>query len=506
MIFFLLSLLFREDFDDSFIRKVNDNDFRSVIRRDKSGFLFFHHVGMLVSDTAYLRYVDIAKKYKNSSHFYACIPFNSPHLCHDMKVTGFPTLYYLRNSTSHDELYGAFTFHNIDVFISEHTNNSIPELKLEEETKNLITKAKTVTEATTHLLSYARTDDFDTSEYLFVFAKDTSKFGRAATTLSQKVKNSQLKFVRVSEELSLSQLSIPIPSLLFIRKGDNQPFIYKKEPLIEPMLKWFNSIPKSRVLSFVPSLLFSEDTSSTKTILHFQKREKVISEIDFLVNLSHSFPTMQISYADPDEYKKFSNLFDANIDDNICVESNYTTFIYAKCSNVDDIQKFNKKQLDPSKVKTIEVPPEAYNYIAQTYELGFRALLKRGPTFVAFTAPKEICPECPDFESNVQIASRKIAAILQMNSTHDEKSSVSWVQWNIPTPAELPTFKDLIGSKIPSLYYFPSSQNISAAVPYNGRIDYIAIVEWVNEQKNYFNIIDFLERESKEFNDPYDAL
>lgn len=509
MLSLFLSLLFREDFDDSFIRKVNDTNFRTIFRNEKSGFLFFHHVGVLVSDTAYLRYVDIARKYKNSSRFYVSIPFDSPHFCHDMKITGFPTLYYLRNLTSYDELYGAFTSHNINIFISEHTNYTIPKLTIEKESQEIISQAKTVYEASDSLLSLVKTDAFDNSEYVFIFTQEKSKYAKVAKTFAEKLKSSQIKFFLVSQKPSLGTLSIKFPSILYIRKGDNSPFVYDGEPFLDKMIKWFNSIPRSLIVSFQPSILFSEDGSATKTILHFQHRDQVMSEMNSLMDISNNFPTIKIAYADPNEYKKYSNLFNASANDNVCIESNYTTFIFAKCTSSDDIQQFLKKQIDQSKINITDVPPEAYNYIAQTDEFGFKALLKRGPTFVAFTAPKEICPECPEFENNIEISSRKISAILNMNSTQNsekKKLFVNWIQWNIPTKYQMPSFTETIKMRIPSLYYFPSSDNISAAVQYSGKSDYIAIVEWVNEQKNYFNIYDFLERESKEYNDPYDAL
>lgn len=503
MIFTFFFICFRRNFDDNFVRKVTDKDFDSIIKRYKEGFLFFHHVGSLVSDTGYLRFVDVARKYQNLSHFFLANPFIAPRLCREMQVDGYPSLYYLFNSTKHSELFGAFTNHNLESFISKFINSSIPQIVIDENNDNSPTKAPNQIDAISRLIKLANEDGFDDSNFIFIFADQSSKFGRTAIQLAKEIQNKDFNFYQINKPMSQSPLNLRFPTILFIRKGDHAQFIYNGESTLLHMMNWLKSILRSKIVHFSPPIFFTNDGSSQRTIVRFYKNNDIYQTMDEMTDLSKSFPTTEIAHAEISQYMKYAKLFNIENGGQICIESNYTHFTFARCSTKEEIQNFLQNKLEK---KTVYVPAEAYNYLVRGDESAFHSILKQGPAFVAFSATPEYCDECANFEKDLSLAIRKIGAILQMNSTLTEKDKPKWMLWKITSPKNAPSFKNELSLKIPSLYYFPSATNLTKSVQFRDTIDYLSIVEWANNQMPFLDIFEFLQRESIEKNNPYDAL
>ncbi|OHT11971.1 hypothetical protein TRFO_18351 [Tritrichomonas foetus] len=467
----LTHLLLRENFDDSFIKRVNDNNFRNIIQHDKSGFIFFHHIGYLVSDQGYLHYVDVARKYQNLTNFYVAVFSSSANIAHQFRIMSFPTLLYLPNITSKIEMYGSFSFNNLNAFISSHTNHTIPVI---ENLPNDVT--------TESLLSHITSDEYDSSQYVFIYADEKTRFGRTAVTMASQLMNDNsidYKFVKIVNKID--SLKVRFPSLLYIRKEDNVPFVYDKDPKVDLMQKWIKSIPKAKLVPFSPSLFFSKDGSNVRTIINFVDRKNTITEIPNLVKLAEKYPTIKVTYADPSDYLIYLNLFGfkqvETFPKQLCINSNFQTFKYANCDG--KIDEFTKNQLE---LNNVSVPSAAYGFLAPTNEIGFKSLLSKGPVFTTFTATE--CKPCQELESAAEAAAKKV-------STSGSKSS--WSLWDVKA-LHTPSFVKQIKFTVPSLWYFPTT-NFSEGVRYEGSNDYFDVIEWAYNQTKDFDLEQLLVRE-----------
>ena len=475
MIFFIVSFLFfRENFDDTFIKKVNDNSFSSTIQHLKSGFLFFHHPGYLVSDTAYLRFIDVAKKYKEITHFMVITPRDGVTLSRNFQIDGFPTLFYIPNATGKIEMAGSFTFGNIESFISTYSNFSIPTFDAPDD-------------STVQSLLQLASEKFDgdnDAQYVFVLSDKKSKFGREADLLAREYLQ-KYKFLRI--ENNIDSLNVRFPSIIYIRKEDKELFVYKDDPQLSKMSRWLNSIPKSKVTKFDPSLLFSKDGSVVSSLIQFVHNTDEENVIQSLIKVSKKYSTLNLMYAYPNECAIYLSLFkQTEIPNYIYLESDFLTFKYIGLNDIDGIENFHNLQLEK-----VETPRAAYGFIASTTEQGFRALLNQGPVFASFIATNNKVAQ--DLENAVSNAAKKIAVA---------NGKASWCLWDVTI--KMPSFAKTINLGIPSLWFFPSS-NYSQAVHFFPAPDYLDIIEWAYDNTKDFELTEVLERESFG-NDQYDSI
>jgi len=446
MLSVFLSILLKtraSEIDDSFIRVVTDKSWPEQLKKSKNCFLMFHASHQRVSDTGYLRYVEVAENYKNSSIFYVISGAFGDSTARQFRIGGFPSLFHVSLDGGVREMYGPFSVDNIDRFIRECSEKPFDDLEL----SPTITKSE--------MLSHAFRDEYETESTVFLFSDESTRFGRVSVQFAKE--NSQrFRFFRIKSSLIAEKFGIRYPSIHLFRLDDHLEFTFSGEPSVKSINEWISSIPSPRFSEFDPKSLFSIDGNliQSKLFLINQTIQSQVNTDPYSSIRSESSIESEIRYfyTDPDNISPFLRQLNIPKDtSSVCIQANYTHLYYGICSqNSFDVGK-----------PPINTPPELYDGVAIVTEHSFYNMLNHGPLFTIFSAPN--CDRCNDLHQ---------ASIGAFFSLKDHSKRWCILQNHI-------TLKEKIGFNVPSLYYIRDS-NFSNAIEYKGQREIDQVLSWAS--------------------------
>ena len=458
----------RDVLHDSFVKKVPDSQWASVLKKTTDCFLFLHADNNRLSDAGYLRFVEAARKYKDNSQFYVVSIYSGDKTARQYEIPGFPTLFHIHNITTVEQFEGPYSIKALEGFISKYCEYKYSEINV------------SGNETMDELFLKSKTDNFDFRDVVFMFSNNETRFGRLSLELTKEF-NDKVHFVRVDNKKLSEKLKIRFPSLVFYRNDDMKTFIYNGEPLLKNFVNWINEIPKGLIQRFNMKLFFENDGHPKRIVLRFID---TFEEIKEYAKLSQKYPKISFLYAKEKEANSILNLINQNKHTNdICFLSNYSRLGYVSCSE-EDFEDFSNSSLNMSFIKT---PKEAFGGIAYVNELGLKDLLTNGPVFSVFMM-KGI-PITEEFTEMAISAAVKIAS---------SGSKVPWCIYNVHK--NIPSFKDETRLSMPSIGYFKSN-NLTDIIQYTQRPQTVSsIIDWAHRQVNDFDIDGIFKDDEGQYN------
>ena len=451
--------------DDKFIVRVVDSNWTDVSRKYRDFFLFFHADHSRVADLAYLRYTKVAKRNKDKATFAVVIGQYGDSLARGFRISGYPCLYRVMNTNQTFEMTGALSEANMERFVDNFTRPSYTKLE---------TSSLEFVSSVDDLVSIARIDDYDETSLLFILCDKTTRFGRVAEKLGHALPR-EYRVIMIEDKVGAKIFGVRFPSIVLVNQKDGSVKSYESEPVLEKMVEWVeeNNVPS--INSFSIAGMFDPDGLSRKTVLNLAPRSEWNALKKSLLEEAGKSDRITYSYADPREQTKLLRLlgYDESVK-RICMLANYTYIGHSECKSAKDLEANNLE------MKWIPTPREAFGYIAKVNENAFNDFLKDGPVFVAFDLKD--CYRCHEAAIAASEAARMVAAY---------NSTVRWCVWDVYKA--VPTFREALNLQVPSIWFF-NSTDPSTAVQYNGKPDFLDVIEWAHKVHDDFSLFQLLER------------
>ena len=430
--------------NDNFIKIVTDKTWPEIQKKSKNIFLFFHASHQRVSDMGYLRFIEIAQKYQNLTTFYVIPGSFGDQTARQFRIGGFPSLFYLSSETIINEMYGPFSFDNIERFIKNQLSKGFQDLEINENfTYN-------------NLISNCFRDEFEMDSTIFLFSDESTRFGRISIQFAKEFSNN-FRFIRIKNENFIKKLGFRFPSIHLFRIDDHEEFNYIGEPNIKSILEWINQLPNPKIKEFDQNSLFSIDGNLIKTIIYFNNNLNNLKKINFLNNIKYF-------YSNSINIKPLLNYFNLSLNlSKIYIQSNYTHI------------SINENNFNNNFLFT---PSQLYDNIALISQSSFENMINFNPLFVLFTKPN--CPRCDDLYQFT------LPAAYHFNQ---KNKSIRWTIWDIQK--NIPNYLNKLNLNLPSLYYIPN-KNFSNIIEFKGQKEDKQILQWalsMIEEKNEFNLL-----------------
>ena len=450
--------------DDKFVVRVVDGNWTEVSKQYRDFFLFFHADHNRMADIAYLRYVKVARKYKDQATFAAVVGQYGDYIARGFRIPGYPCLYRVMNTNQSIEMLGTLSEAGIERFVENFTRPGYERIA-----KERLDGVASVEQ----LVSIAKVDDYDETTLIFLLCDNSTRFGRVAEKLARELPNDYRIFM-IEDPAGAKIFQTRFPSIALVNQEDGAVKFYDGDPVLETMVEWVKANSAPLVNSFSIAKMFDPDGLSRRTVLNFAARSELSALKKGLLAEASKNDKVSYSYADPMEQTKLLRLlgYDSGVR-RVCLVANYTFIGHAECESGKDLEA------NSVALKWIPTPREAYGYIAKVNENAFNDFLKDGPVFVAFDLK-----DCYRCHEAADAASEAARAVAKFNST------ARWCVWDVYKA--VPTFREQLNLQVPSVWYF-NSTDPSTAVQYNGKPDFLDIIQWANKVHNDFSLIRLLE-------------
>lgn len=446
----------RKTMDAMFIKLLDDQTMREAIKKEKRSFVFFHTDHVRLSDTAYARYVAVAREYKQKASFFVVPAAQGADVMRTYDVTSSPSLLYFTSGTKVGQHLGLFSEDSIRRFISNWTSGSMQ-----------LDFAETATEAEIYGAISSALPDRQLALVTFGDGAST-KFERSMRDLESELGNF-FPFVNIKDKAVAEKLGVRFPSLMLIRFEDLQKFIYNGEPDVDEMFIWAQhfSIPPFKALD--TANLFSHDGVSVRSAIAFldnSDEEQIDKVYPFMGSISGMQNWIRLFYADKALHKSMAKLFGIDkFPQMLYLSANYTHCSY-HIGEVGDNETFQSFYDEKLPLTTIETPAAMFGTLRPVTEFAFERLMEEGPFFALFTSA--FCTKCRTLKRAGIDAAKTIAK---------NNGKTKWAFWDVTKST--PSFQRNISLGVPSIWYFPTN-NITEGIVYAGPSNYLSIVEWAN--------------------------
>jgi hypothetical protein len=436
--------------DDSVIQRITDRNWADLVNRSPDCFIFFHRDHSRVSDLAYLKYVQIVRKYRSAAQSFVASS-NLTSFPWDLPIIA-PSLFYIVSPKHAIPMLGAFSVPAVDRFIANHTSPKCANVSILDYT------------SVQELINSLDLDDRDESPILFVLSDSATRFGRVATQLSRTNSLSN-RCYHLHDKKSGQIFHTRFPSLVSYSPEDGSMQTYDREPQLSNMTQWFTSLRPPSITRFGMDHLFDTNVTRQKVVVRFCPRSDTFAVRSEIVRESVRFPSIRFFYADPSDHPKL--IRDLGYDQSIrqlCLLSNLSWIGHAPCDSPDD---FERDSLNLSFLKTGR---EMYGYIAKLNERVFYDFLSVGSLFVIFSQRLAGRPR------DTRTLAMEIAVAVGKAGSVSE-----WGVW------EDSPFENQREFRTGSLWWFPSP-DVSQAVEYKGDVRYAEMAKWVHGRAGDFDL------------------
>lgn len=459
--------------DAMFIKILDDSNMRETIKKPESSFVLFHVDHVLLSDTAYMNYVKVAKKYKENASFYVVPASSGSDVARTYNVPGNPSLLHFSKGTKDGIHFGSFSEQSIDRFIYNWTKKSYQEI--------IFTGDVNETTVNQAIMEYVGSRP----SVVVMFVDDLTMFGKCAIKESIEL-SPYFKFLLIRNQDAAKAINVRWPSLVFFRFEDSQRFVYTGESDPDEMFMWiqYSSVPSFTRLDIKG--LFSVDGVATRSLivlLDENNDDDMDNMYKTLGKKSSEDKNIRMFYGDYKHYRSIASLFNIKkFPATLYLNANYTHLQYRVSDGIVSDEIYREFINETIRYEMIDTPQSMYGILRPVTEFAFETILKVNPTFVLFSS--KFCAKCKSFKFSVFEAARII---------HRNNITVPWTEWDVTIST--PSFQKEVDVGIPSLMFFPDA-NYSNAKVYSGPGNHLAVIEWVdNHMSGKINSVDIINKE-----------
>ncbi|EAY22693.1 hypothetical protein TVAG_476220 [Trichomonas vaginalis G3] len=462
----------RSELDTEFIKVLDDRTMRDTIKKSKNSFVLFHADHLRMSDSAYLSYASIAKKYEKKADFYVVPASNGADVSRTYNVPGNPTLMHFNFGTKTGQHLGMYSKSSIERFIQNYTTTSIIELNFAED----VTKQQ--------ILDKIAESTVDRPHCIVLFCDNETQFGRAAYK-TQNDLGTFYTYINIKSEAAAKAYGARWPSIVFMRFDDAQTFTYTKEADPDEMFIWIQhcAIPNFRPLD--PAHLFSMDGVPLKSVISFldTSDNKQYDDVFMaLGKISNDDKWINLYYVDIRENPALVKLFGiTEFPSTIYLSANYSIIKFYSEKGALNEETYKKFESDELKYSIVPTPEALFDDLRPVNEIAFEKMLQEGPFFTFFNS--RFCVKCKTM---------KAAVFDAVHTIRRNSGKLKFASWDITLAT--PSFQKDLDIGIPSLYYYPDN-NMTHGEVYVGPQNYLSIMEWVNAKTASFDLDDVMNKE-----------
>ncbi|EAY12796.1 hypothetical protein TVAG_401220 [Trichomonas vaginalis G3] len=439
----------RPETDEEVIKNLDDRTMRETIKKDRSAFVLFHADHQRVSDSAYLQYSSIAKKYKNASKFYVVPASVGQDVARTYGVVGYPFLFHFRYGTKTGNHFGRYTRSSIERFIANHTKIACLEIN--------------PTGSQGDVINQIANEYIDASAIVLVVSDSNNEFGKAADKLIDELAPF-MPFARIKDEAKAIEIGFEAPSLILLRADDRQTVKYDGGADSDEMFLWImhNSIPKFRPLN--PQKLFSHDGVSLDAVIAMSYGVGSDDLFISLENITNQVPWLAAYYVDLTEMPTIGRMMNVTGESLVFVRANYSKIQFSVQSSKSPEKALDFEE-DKLEMKTIEAPPSLYGYVRKITEPEFERLEERGEKFVVMFG-SAFCSKCRNMRESYFDAAMALGR---------QGSKISFSYWDITEMT--PSFSRDKDISVPSIFVV-SKGDVETMEQYTGPTNFLSIIEW----------------------------